>query len=249
MDTKLGIGLASGMFFHATAGTLPPTYPTECVGENGDGTTTDKFTATAGQTAFTLSESANAIISMTVNGTPVASTDYTVSGTSFTYSGTSLVADDKVVILYYVSAWRLVGDVKQDGVTVSTDKSVITLYNWANVAKRSFLTEHSETVQVPVMDTTEDTMKVVLGASNVTVTPASGGHGKIIACNLSAGTLPPEEAFLLVMKDGDDTMAIGMKQGQITAVDSITFAPEDAITWTPTITALGDGLVFISEEG
>lgn len=38
-DVKLGIGLASGMAFHATAGTSLPTYPTDIVGDNGDGTT------------------------------------------------------------------------------------------------------------------------------------------------------------------------------------------------------------------
>jgi hypothetical protein len=89
----------------------------------------------------------------------------------------------------------------------------------------------------------------VLGADNVTVTPASGSHGKLITCNLSADALPPEEAFLFVMKDGDDVMAIGIKSGQITAVDAITFAPENAITWSPTITVLDNSLRFISEEG
>ena len=248
MKTKLGIGLATGMFFTATAGTSLPTYPTENVGGNGDGTTTDKFTATAGQTAFTLSESANAIISMTVNGVAVASTDYTFSGASFTYSGTTLAADDKVVIEYYVSAWRLVGDISQDGLTVATDKSVTNLFNWANVLKRVIMTGHNETVQAPVMDTTEETMKAILGSDNVTVTPAAGSHGKTIDCNLSAATLPDPKAFLFVMKDGDDTMALGMSEGQITAVDNVSFAPNAAIVWKPTLTALGDGLHFISEE-
>ena len=106
-DVKLGIGLASGMFFHAPAGTTLPTYPTDAVGDNGDGTTTDKFDATSGQSSFTLSESANAIASMTVNGTEVPNTDYSVSGTTLTYSGTSLTAGDKVEVVFYVSAWAL----------------------------------------------------------------------------------------------------------------------------------------------
>ena len=93
-NAKLGIGLATGMAFHAPAGTSLPTYPTDIIGDNGDGSTTDKFTATAGQTAFTLSESANEIISVTINGTAQASTDYSVNGTAFTWSGTSLTAGD-----------------------------------------------------------------------------------------------------------------------------------------------------------
>lgn len=248
-DVKLGIGLATGMAFHATAGTSLPTYPTDIVGDNGDGTTSDKFTATAGQTAFTLSESANAIISMTVNGNAVASTDYTFSGTSFTYSGTSLSASDKVVITYYVSAWRPLGDVTHDGITVNTDKSVTNLRNWANVIKRSILTEHTETVQAPMMDTTEETLKFIVGSDNVTVTAAAGDHGKTIDCNLSGADLPAAEAFIFIMKDGDDIMAVGMERGQVTAVESVSFSPDNAITWTPTITAQDGGLHFISEEG
>lgn len=251
MKTKLGIGLATGMFFTAAAGTSLPTYPAECVGGNGDGTTSDKFTATAGQTSFGLSETANKIVSVTVNGTAVAPTSYTLNstGTTLTYSGTTLVASDKVVITYYVSAWRLVGDISQDGLTVATDKSVNNLYNWANVLKRVIMTDHSETIQAPVMDTTEDTMKAILGADNVSVTAASGSHGATIDCKLSASTLPDPKAFLFIMKDGDDTMALGMSEGQITAVDNVSFAPNAAIIWKPTITALGDGLHFISEEG
>ena len=248
-DVKLGIGLATGMAFHATAGTSLPTYPTDIVGDNGDGTTSDKFTATAGQTAFTLSESANAIISMTVNGNAVASTDYTFSGTSFTYSGTSLSASDKVVITYYVSAWRPLGDVTHDGITVNTDKSVTNIRNWANVIKRSILTEHTETVQAPMMDTTEETLKFIVGSDNVSVTAAAGDHGKTIDCNLSGADLPAAEAFIFIMKDGDDIMAVGMERGQVTAVESVSFSPDNAITWTPTITAQDGGLHFISEEG
>jgi hypothetical protein len=44
-------------------------------------------------------------------------------------------------------------------------------------------------------------------------------------------------------------MAIGMTDGQISAVESITFAPENAIIWKPTITVLNDSVRFISEEG
>lgn len=248
-DIKLGIGLASGMFFHAPAGTALPTYPTQYAGSNGDGTTTDKFTATASQTAFTLTESANAIKEMTIDGVVQDATDYTVSGTSFTWSGTGLAGGEKVEITYYISVWRIVGDVAKDGLTLATDKTTESIFTWANAAKRTILSEHTETIQVPILDTTESTLKVVLGSSNVTVTPATIDHGKTITCNLSSGAFPDPEAFMFVMKDGDDVMALGMTDGQITAVESITFAPESAIVWKPTITVLNNSLKFISEEG
>lgn len=248
-NAKLGIGLATGMAFHAPAGTSLPTYPTDIIGDNGDGTSTDNFTATSAQVSFTLSESANAIVSFTVDGTEQASTDYSVSGTTVTWSGTSFTGGEKIVITYYVGAWRIIGDVTHDGITVATDKSVNNIRNWANVIKRSTLSEHTETVQVPLMDTTEDALKVVVGSSNVTVTAATLTHGKTIDCDLSAGSLPSPEAFIFIMKDGDDVMAVGMSKGQITAVDNVTFAPENTINWTPTITAQEGGLHFISEEG
>lgn len=248
-EVKLGIGLASGMFFHAAAGTALPTYPTEPVGGNGDGTTTDKFRATAGQSTFSLSENPNEIVSMTINGTAVNKNDYSVSGSTLSYTGTTLAADDAVEVTYYVSAWRLVGDISKDGIALTTDKTVEDIFTWANIAKRKVLSDHTENVKAPIIDTTEETLKTVLGSDNVTVTPATGSHGKTIACNLSSGELPDPEAFLFIMKDGDDTMAIGMSKGQITAVDSITFAPGNAIIWNPTISVLDNSAQFISEEG
>ena len=120
MDTKLGIGLATGMFYHAPAGTALPAYPGEALG----------------------------------------------------------------------ASWKLVGDVTQDGITLTTDKSVENLKNWANVIKRVIMTDHSETIQSPLMDTTAEVLKTVIGKDNVTVTPANGSHGELVAANLSSGSLP-----------------------------------------------------------
>ena len=169
MDTKLGLGLATGMFYHAPAGTALPTDPTATIPE----------------------------------------------------------------------AWTHVGDVSDAGITLALDKTVTNLRNWANVIKRVIMTEHSETIQSPIMDTTEESLKAVVGADNVTT--AQG----VTTVNLSDGELPPEEAFLWVMKDGDDMMMIGCTNGQVSAVDNVTFAPESAINWTPTITAMGAGFKLI----
>lgn len=170
MDVKLGLGLATGMFYHAAAGTTLPTDPTAAI-------------------------------------------DTTV--------------------------WTHVGDVTNDGITLTMDKSAENLRNWANVIKRVIMTEHTETIQAPLMDTTEEVLKAVLGEDNVTT--ASG----VTIVNLSAASLPEEEAFLFVMKDGDDMMMIGCSNGQVTSVDDVTFAPESAINWVPTITAMGDGFKLI----
>lgn len=170
MDVKLGTGLATGMFYHAPAGTALPTDPTTAI-------------------------------------------DTTV--------------------------WTHVGDVTNDGITLTMDKSAENLRNWANVIKRVIMTEHTETIQAPLMDTTEEVLKAVLGEDNVTTA------GGVTTVNLSAASLPEEEAFLFVMKDGEDMMMIGCTNGQVTEVDDVTFAPESAINWVPTITAMGDGFKLI----
>ena len=173
MDVKLGIGNATGMFYHAEEGTALPTDPTAAIS----------------------------------------------------------------------SAWTEVGDVSDAGITLALNKSATNLKNWANKIKRVILTDHSETIQATIMDTVEEALKTVVGEKNVTT--ASG----VITVNLSDGDLPAPEAFLFVMKDGNDMMMIGCSSGQVTAVDNVTFAPGSAINWTPTITAEGDGFKLIMKEG
>lgn len=178
-DAKLGIGDASGMFFHAAAGTALPAYP-----------------------SATLS-----------------------------------------------SAWKEVGDVSDAGLSLAFTKSTTNLRNWANQVKRTVMTEHAEAITAPIMDTTEETFKTVLGSAAVTTTPAGGSHGKLVKASLSQSTLPPEEAYLFLMKDEDDLIMLGCKKGQITAMDTVTFAPGSTINWSPTITALDDGWEIITEDG
>lgn len=147
------------------------------------------------------------------------------------------------------AAWKEVGDVTQDGITLTTDKSTELLRNWANVVKRVVLTEHSETIQSPIMDTTEEVLKTVVGEENVTAVAAATGHGPLTKVKLSSANLPPEEAFLWLMKDGDAMIAIGCTRGQVSAMDDVSFVPGAAINWTPTITALGEGFELILDEG
>lgn len=171
MDVKLGLGRATGMFYHAPANTALPT---------------------------------------------------SLSGTLDT-------------------AWVHVGDVTDAGITLALNKTIQNLRNWANKIKRVIVTEHSETIQSPIMDTTEESFKAVFGDENVTVANSK------VTVNLSSSALPAEEAFLWIMKDGDDLLAIGCTKGQVTAVDNVNFAPNNAINWTPTITALDDGFQLIME--
>ena len=147
------------------------------------------------------------------------------------------------------AAWEEVGDVSADGITLALDKSTENLRNWANKIKRVIMTEHAETIQAPIMDTTQDSLETILGAGATTVTPATAAHGELVTASLTQASLPPEEAYLFIMKDDDDVIAIGCEYGQITAMESVTFAPGSSINWTPTITGLQDGWQIIVDDG
>ena len=177
-DAKLGLGLATGMFYHAASGTSLPSYP-----------------------------------------------------------------------LATLSGWTKVGDVSSDGISLSLGKSTSDFRTWANEIKRTALTEHNEDITVPIMDTTKEALKTVFGSAAVTTTAATSSHGNLVSVEMSEGELPDEEAYLFLMKDGDDTIMIGTTRGQIKAVADVAFQPGALITWTPTITGLGDGWKLITDDG
>ena len=146
-------------------------------------------------------------------------------------------------------AWAEVGDVSEDGITLNFDRSIENLRNWANKVKRTIMSDHSETIAATIMDTTQEVFETIFGSDAVTSVSATSTHGALVKASISQSSLPEEEAYLFIMKDDDDVIAIGCTNGQITDMDSVTFAPGSTINWTPTITAIGDGWQIIMDDG
>lgn len=163
-DVKLGIGLASGMFFHAPSGTALPAYP-----------------------------------------------------------GASL------------SAWTEIGDITEDGITFSTARDYKALKNWALKIKRLLPGTDSETIEAPIMDTTKEVFKTLFGSENVKEIAATSQHGTLLEVDTDTLNTPTAEAFLFIMKDGDDMIMIGTTEGYITSLGDINFKPNEGITWSATI--------------
>ena len=138
------------------------------------------------------------------------------------------------------TAWKEVGYVSQDGLSVSINASTESIKDWANRIVRVVVTDSEETAQASVITTTEETLATVLGEANV-----AAANGTITA-GLTLATLPPEEAFLFRMKDGDDMIIVGCTKGQVTALENLSFQPGSAIAWTPTITVLEGTMKLIS---
>lgn len=166
-NVNLGIGLATGMAYHAPAGTALPTYPGEALAE----------------------------------------------------------------------AWVEIGSITEDGISYGMNHSFDPLRNWAKEIERLMAADGDATVKAPFMETTEETLKTLFGADNVNVTAATQTHGKLISVEIGPETMTDAEAFLFLMKDGDDMIMIGTTRGFITEVGDIDFKPSDAITWEATISS------------
>ena len=54
---------------------------------------------------------------------------------------------------------------------------------------------------------------------------------------ISPNITPTPRSFVFVMVDGDDTIEYSTLNGVITEVSDVTFAPNEVITWTATISA------------
>lgn len=143
--------------------------------------------------------------------------------------------------------WVEIGAVSEDGITWATGKDAEPLKNWAKRIVRVISSDESGSVQVPFIDTTEDTLKTIFGVDNVTVTPADSTHGKVVSVTVAPGVSAAPAAYLFLMKDGDDLLMLGTTSGTITELDDLNFAPTDAITWNATIES--DAWTFAKDDG
>lgn len=166
-NVNLGIGLSTGMAFHAPKGTSLPAYPGEELAE----------------------------------------------------------------------AWTEIGAVSEDGISYGMNHSMEPLRNWAREIERLLAADGDATIQAPFMDTTKETLETLFGAENVIETAATQTHGKLLSITIGPDTMPDAEAFLFLMKDGDDMIMIGSSNATVTAVDDISFAPNSAIIWNATISS------------
>lgn len=143
------------------------------------------------------------------------------------YPGASLAGTD----------WEEIGAISEDGISYGLNYSKDAIRNWALEIERLKNSDGDATIQAPFIDTTEEVFNTLFGEDNVTVTAATTSHGKLISVEIGPDTQTEGEAFLFLMKDGDDMISVYTPKGFITSVDDIDFAPDDAITWNATISS------------
>ena len=143
--------------------------------------------------------------------------------------------------------WVEVGYVAEDGITWHHGRSAEPLKDWSNSIRRQLQSDATGTVAVPIISTDAEALKTLFGSGNVDETAATATHGNLTSIEVAEGVLSDEEAFLFLMKDGEDTFMLGTTSGFITALDDINFAPGSVITWGATVSA--DKWTFMKDDG
>lgn len=171
----------------------------------------------------------------------------TGKASGYFYHATKGTALPESPLAELAEAWKEVGYVAENGITWATGRSSEPLKDWANMIRRQLQKEPTGTVAVPIISTTAEVLKTIFGASNVVESAASTTHGKLVSVEVAVGVVSDEEAFLFIMKDGDDAMMLGTTSGFITALEDIVFAPGSPITWNATVSA--DAWKFVKDDG
>lgn len=130
------------------------------------------------------------------------------------------------------------GYLSDDGVTnsVETDSSDINAFGGDRVL--SVQTSRSESFSFGMIETTEDTLALVYGPDNVTV--SGEGDAKTITVKHNGKPFPEIVLVFEFALTGDRVKRIVVPVGKMGELDDVEYTDEDAITYTPTINAFPD---------
>ena len=139
-----------------------------------------------------------------------------------------------------IAAFTASGYVSEDGLTLSTDYSTTDVKEWNGATVRKLLESFDGTLSFSLIQTDEAGWAQAFGAENITTVAADNSHGKQLHISLGAH-LPAPKAWAFKMKDGDAKFLVLVCNGQITAVDDITFNATEPIALPCTLSCYDDG--------
>ncbi|MCH9275676.1 hypothetical protein JS533_005230 [Bifidobacterium amazonense] len=130
------------------------------------------------------------------------------------------------------------GYLSEDGVTNTIDSDTSDINAFGGDRVLSVVTSRAENFQFGMIETTEDTLALVYGPDNVTVTGEGAKKVITVKHNGKAGPL-----LLLVFEfamTNNRVKRIVVPQGKMGELDDVEYTDGDPITYTPTINALPD---------
>lgn len=138
------------------------------------------------------------------------------------------------------SVWDSSGYVDSNGLSMSINRSMTPIRDWAQSLVRNALTEYTGELSLAFLQMDSFTAKTLFGEDNVTEAAATTTAGNAISIAIGA-SMPPVKSFCFSMKDGDSRIRVYVPRGQVTAVGDITFVPGSGNVWPATISTYDDG--------
>lgn len=131
------------------------------------------------------------------------------------------------------------GYLTDEGPTLTTEIDTEELREHNGTLVRKPISAFDATVEANIMQADADGWKMVVGEENVTVTPATTGHGEQLRIKLGAHLSEPQ-AWALRIKDGDYRMIVLVPNGQLTSELEISFVAGEPITLPASISGYDD---------
>lgn len=157
-------------------------------------------------------------------------------------AGTSLPASP----LDTLTGFSEVGAISYDGISVNFAKDSDPIRDWTKAIRRLASSDEGATISGSLIETTKKVFEALFGADNVTYTSATSSNGNIISVTVAPGVSASRKVFYFLMKDGDDMIGIG-GEGILRDLDTVTFAPGEAISYNFTLEL--DSITMTKDDG
>ena len=138
------------------------------------------------------------------------------------------------------NTWVSGGYVSEDGLSMSTSRSVEAVRDWSKANVRNLLSEFTGELSFAFLQIDEFAAKRAFGSTNVTTTAATTTAGNQLSVAIGAN-LPPVEAWVFSMKDEGRRVRVYVPRGQITELEDVSFKPDEAQTIGVTLSCYDDG--------
>ena len=152
-------------------------------------------------------------------------------GLYFATSGTAVPTDAST---HLDEAYTSAGYLSDDGVKNKRDRKTEDVVAFGGDTVMSVTTSLTETFELGMLETTKDTLSIVYGQDNVTV---SGDNITVVH---NAKDMPRMVYVFEFAMTGDRVKRIVIPDGQVSDVDDVEYKDGEAITYSPTITAFPD---------
>jgi len=150
------------------------------------------------------------------------------------------------------SKWADTGYVSEDGVTLTPNYNTNDIKDWSKGAVRTLLNEFTGEVKFAFIQTDYAALVAIFGASNVTKTAATAGHGEQITVKMGA-RMAPAKSWCFSMKDGDARVRIVLPNAQPVLDGTMSFAADEPITWGVSLKcnadSNGDNIIILTDDG